>query len=93
MNFAELDLDSDDLQDIEFQVEMERYDAIIAKAHVIAENDRQRQQQEQDLESDGELLVLDGSLFNGMDGIESSQGIVVELGDVEMSGTGGSLAD
>jgi hypothetical protein len=40
LNLAESDFDSDDLQDLQFQAEMKQYDAIIAKAHVIAENHR-----------------------------------------------------
>lgn len=39
------------------------------------------------IESDSELSVLASSLFNSMDGTESSQGISAEVGNVEMSGT------
>ena len=49
---AESDFDSDDLQDLRFQAEIEQYNAIVAKAHVAAENDCQRQQQEQEQEQE-----------------------------------------
>jgi hypothetical protein len=71
-------LDSDDLQDLQFQAEMEQYDAIMENAHVIAEKERQRQEKERDLESES------------MEGIETSG---AELGDIEMGGTGASLTD
>ena len=87
-NLEESDLDSDDLQDLQFQAEMAQYDKIMEKAHAIAERERQRQHQESDpAESDNQLSVPPSSLFNGMDGIESSQSISVELADVEMGGT------
>ena len=67
---------------------MAQYDKIMENAHAIAERERQRQHQESDpTESDNQLLVPPSSLFNGMDGIESSQSISVELADVEMGGT------
>jgi hypothetical protein len=83
-------LDSNELLDLQFQAEIEQYDAIMENAHVIAEKERQRQRQEKerDLESDGELSVLASSLFNGMDGIELGQS-----GDVEMGGTSVGLTD
>jgi cytochrome c553 len=78
LNLQESDLDSDDLQDLQFQAEMEQYDAIMENAHVIAEKERQRQEKERDLESES------------MEGIETSG---AELGDIEMGGTGASLTD
>jgi hypothetical protein len=41
------ELNSDKLQDLQFQAKMEQYNAIIEKAHVIAEKERQRQEKEQ----------------------------------------------
>ena len=86
----ESDLNSDDLQDLQFQAEMERYNAIIERAHIIAEKDRQCQEKEQDLESDSELSALANGLFNGMEGIEADS---TESGDVEMGGTGSGPTD
>jgi hypothetical protein len=62
---------------------MNRYDELYARAQRIAESERQRLKlevlEDRDdatalMQSDSELSVLASSLFNGMDGIESSQG-------------------
>lgn len=53
-------------------------------------------QAELDIESDNEISVLAISLFNGMDGIESGQGIGVEdteMEGIESGGTGFGFAD
>jgi hypothetical protein len=56
---------------------MDQYNVIIAKAHIIADNERQRQEREQELlDTNSELSVLASSLFNGMDGIEIGGGII-----------------
>ena len=54
---------------------MEEYDAIMARIHETAKNDRKRQE----LDSDSDLLVLASSLFNGMEGIEMGSGITLCL--------------
>ena len=56
----ESDLNSEDLQDAQFQAEPERYDTIIARAHDAAERDRRCREQEleincDDIYSDSEL--------------------------------------
>lgn len=89
LNLQKSHLDSDNLQDLQFQAEMERYDTIKEKSREIID----RRRVEWDLESQSELSVLASSQFDGMDGIESSQGIGVKLGDVELGGTSGGLAD
>ena len=77
--------------DLQFQAEMNRYNELYARAQRIAESERQRLElevlEDRDdatalMQSDSELLVLASSLFNGMDGIESSQGVG------EIQGTG-----
>jgi len=65
-------------EDQRFRREMDQYDRIMARAHEIAENDRQRQTQE--LDSDSDLSVLASSLFNGMEGIEHDSGTLVQQG-------------
>jgi hypothetical protein len=77
---------------------MEYYDEVVARAHGIMEQDRQRIELENAnnnaIQSDSELSVLASSLFNGMEGIESNQGIESSQGiDVEMGGTSGCQGD
>ena len=83
---------SDELDDLQFRTEMEYHDGVVARAHGIMGRDRQRIELENAgdnaIQSDSELLVLASSLFNGMEGIESGQGI-----DVEMGGTSGCQGD
>jgi hypothetical protein len=80
-------LNSDDLQDIQFQAELKRYDAIIARAWEIENRRRQEELEDNKLighdisgysESDSELSMLGSSQFEGMEGIELGSGI--ELG-------------
>jgi hypothetical protein len=63
---------------------MELYNAQVARAHKIV----QLRYREWGIESDSELSVLASSQFMGIDDIELGEGVGVELGDVEMSGTG-----
>jgi hypothetical protein len=76
------------LQDQEWQAEIDCYNELCARADVIREKECQRLQALEpkvpsiDGQSDSELSVLASSLFNGMDGIELSQG----LGNVDISG-------
>ena len=82
INGALSDLDSDDLQDREWQAKMDCYDELYARADAVRERERQRLQvlelealKDNDAinrQSDSELLVLASSLFNSMDGIELS---------------------
>ena len=87
-------LNSDDLQDIQFQAELERYDAIIARAWEIENRRRQEELEDNELighdisgysESDSELSMLGSSQFEGMEGIEL--GSDIELGSgIELGG-------
>jgi hypothetical protein len=67
---------------------MDCYNELCARADVIREKERQRLQALEpkvpsiDRQSDSKLSVLVSSLFNGMDSIESSQG----LGNINISG-------
>jgi len=81
------------LQDLQFQVEINRYNELYAR---VREREHQRLELEalEDIDdntvhgqSDSELSVLASSLFNGIDGAKSSQGIGDGLGDVEIGGT------
>jgi hypothetical protein len=72
------DLDSGELQDREWQAEMDRYDELCARADVVRERERQRLQALRDsdaidIQSDSELSIQASSLFNSMDGIELGQ--------------------
>jgi hypothetical protein len=78
------DLNSDDLQ---FWAEMDCYDKLYNRAKKAAECERQRLELEAlegednstiHSQSDSELSLLASSLFDGMDGIESSQSIQIE---------------
>jgi hypothetical protein len=77
---------------IQFRAEMEYQDEVVARAHGIMEPERQRMKLENAdnnaIQSDSKLSVLASSLFNGMEDIESSQGI-----DVEIGGTSGCQGD
>jgi hypothetical protein len=73
------DLDSSELQDREWQAEMDRYNELCAKADVVRERERQRLKALKDsdaidIQSDSKLLVLASSLFNSIDSIELGQG-------------------
>jgi hypothetical protein len=86
------DLDSGELQDREWQAEMDRYDELCARADVVRERERQRLEALKDsdaidIQSDSELSVLASSLFNGMDGIELGQGTSSRISDVEIGRT------
>ena len=87
------DLSSDASEDAALdaadQAESSIYYEQVARAWEIVN----RQQQELDSESNSELSVLASSLFNGMDGVESGQGNMVESGDVEMGRIRNSLTD
>jgi hypothetical protein len=86
------DLDSGELQDQEWQAEMDRYNKLCARADVVRERKRQRLEALKDsdaidIQSDSELLVLASSLFNGIDGIELGQGTSSRISDVEIGRT------
>ena len=92
-SLGSLGLNSDDPQDLQFQAEMNCYAKLYAKVSKVREREHQRLELEalKDIDSntvhgqsDGELLVLASSLFNGMDSAESNQDIGDRLGDVEM---------
>jgi hypothetical protein len=87
--FTLSDLDSDDLQDLQWQAEMARYDEIRKRADEI----RDLQQIEPDSESQSELSVLASSQFDGMDGIEFSQSISTKLGNANVGRTSAVLAN
>jgi hypothetical protein len=69
------------------QAESNLYYKRVARAHEIVD----RRQREWELESKSELSILASSQFNGMDSIESSQGIGVKLSNLEMGGIGSRL--
>jgi hypothetical protein len=89
---SNIDLDSDDLesdigslnseilQERQFQAKMDRYDLVIAKAYEVIERCRQEELEDNDIladedsdsDVDSELSVLASSLFTGMEGIEFS---------------------
>jgi hypothetical protein len=68
------------------QIESNLYHEQVARAQEIVN----RRLAELDMESDSELSAMDSSLFNGMEGIETGG---VELGEIEMGGTGAGLTD
>jgi hypothetical protein len=81
------DLNSNDLQDLQFRAEMDRYDELYSRAKKAAECERQRLElkalEGEDnstihSQSDSELSLLASSLFDGIEGIESSQGIQIK---------------
>lgn len=87
------DLNSNELGDLQFRTEMEYYDEVVVRAEGVIEQERERQRLEEsadnnEIQSDSELSMLASSLFNGIEGIESSQGI-----NVEMGGTSGCQRD
>src|ERR1700728_994782 len=84
--------DSEDLEDLEasedsdalraaedqqHKREMDDYDRCMARAHEIAEKVRQRQE----LEGNNELLELDSSVFNGMEGVEGGGDAAIAVED------------
>jgi len=92
------DLDSGELQDREWQAEMDRYNELCAKADVVRERERQRLQALKDsdainIQSDSKLSVLASSLFNTIDGIELGQGTRSRISDVEIGRTSSSQDD
>jgi hypothetical protein len=66
------------------QAEIELYNAQVARAHEIV----QLRHREWGIKSNSELSVLASSQFISIDDIELGQGVSVELGNVEISGTG-----
>jgi len=87
---ALLDLNSNKLEDLQFQAKMNYYDEIVARAERVMERERQRLEREaldNAIQSDSELSVLASSLFNGIEGIESGQGIITSSSGIEMGGT------
>lgn len=81
------ELNSDKLQDLQFQAEMEQYDAIMEKAHVIVEKERQRQEKKRNLESDSELSL-------GQSGDVEMGGTSASLTDQDVQdGRGDGLGD
>jgi hypothetical protein len=73
-------LNSEILQERQFQAEMDRYNFVIARAHNIIKRRRQEELEDNDMladedsdsDADSELSVLASSLFNGMEGVEFS---------------------
>ena len=76
-------LNSEILQEREFQAEMDRYDLIMARAHEIVERRRREELEDNDIladedsnsNADSELSMLASSQFNGMEGIEGMEGM------------------
>jgi hypothetical protein len=66
---------------------MDYYNFIIAQAKDIAERQRQEEVEDNDIQSDSELSAMASSLFNSIEGIETSG---AESGDVEIGGIAGS---
>jgi len=71
---------------------MEYYDEVVARAEGIMEREQERQRLEESadnnaIQRDNELSMLASSSFNGMEGIESSQGIDVKMGGVAVRAT------
>jgi hypothetical protein len=80
-------LNSNNLQDLQFRAEMDRYDELYSRAKKAAECERQRLELEalkgEDNstihgQSDSGLSLLASSLFDSIEGIESSQGIQIK---------------
>jgi hypothetical protein len=74
-------LNSELLQERQFQAEMDRRDFIMARAQEIIEHWHRGEAEDNDIhssDSDSELLVLASSIFNGMGGIEESNIISVD---------------
>lgn len=91
-------LNSEILQEMQFQAEMDRYDFVMARAHEIVERRRREElednnilaDEDNDSDTDSELSVLASSLFNGMDGLEYSG---MGGGDIEDSNMDGGDID
>jgi hypothetical protein len=79
---------------------MDCYDELYARAQRTADQERQRlelkainNQNDAAVHSNSELSILASSMFNSIDGIQSSQSIGNALGNVEISETGQTRAE
>jgi hypothetical protein len=77
-------LDSELLQKQQFQAEIDRYDFVMAQAREIVERRRQKEVEDNNIQSDSELSVLASSLFNGI-------GMEIDINNVELGDIGGGV--
>jgi hypothetical protein len=77
-------LNSELLQEQQFQAEMDRYDFVMAWAREIVERRRREEVEDNDIQSDSELSVLASSLFDGI-------GMEMDIDNVELGDIGGGV--